>query len=159
MGLDKGFLVSWTHVPRGLDCFNLHNLTTSQPQPLFTPQPTAQHPTSVRLVHPAPQTTSASKQLRPIAYVSDPTLSDPNAALSNRVHIIFLGTEGYLYRPIDCILTSNLQIPLAPANRLLAALHRHAIYYLHTLIRHRRALDFSPSDASNPPPHNSHDPP
>ena len=112
-----------------------------------------------RLVHPAPQTTSASKRLRPLAYVSDPTISDPHAALSNRVHIIFLGTEGYLYRPIDLILTSNLQIPLAPANKLLAALHRHAIYYLQTLLCHRRVLDFSPSDASNPPPHNSHDPP
>ena len=131
----------------------------TRPQTLFTPQPTAQHPTSVRLVHPAPQTTSASKRLRPLAYVSDPTISDPHAALSNRVHIIFLGTEGYLYRPIDLILTSNLQIPLAPANKLLAALHRHAIYYLQTLLCHRRALDFSPSDASNPPPHNSHDPP
>ena len=98
-------------------------LLPSRPQTLFTPQPTTQHPTSVRLVHPAPQTTSASKQLRPLAYVSDPTISDPNAALSNRVHIIFLGTKG-------CILTSNLQIPLAPANRLLAALHLHAIYYL-----------------------------
>ena len=52
-----------------------------------------------------------------------------------------------------------LQIPPSPANRLLAALHRHAIYYLHTLMRHRRALDFSPSDASTPPPHHSHDPP
>ena len=111
------------------------------------------------LLHETPLPTSASKRLRPAALVSDPTNPDPHAALSNRIHIIFLGTEGYLYRPIDLILTSNLQIPPSPANRLLAALHRHAIYYLHTLIRHRRALDFSPSDASTPPPHHSHDPP
>ena len=84
---------------------------------------------------------------------------DPYSHLSNRVHILLLGTEGYLYRPIDLIFSSTLQIPLAPANCLLAKLHKHAIYYLHTLVRHRRALDFSPSDASLPPPHHSHDPP
>ena len=126
------------------------------PQPIIVPRPPALlQPTCP----PPPLPTSTSKRLRPEAFVSNPTNSDPHAALSNRIHIIFLGTEGYLYRPIDLILTSNLQIPPSPANRLLAALHRHAIYYLHTLIRHRRALDFSPSDASTPPPHHSHDPP
>jgi hypothetical protein len=134
-------------------------LLPTRPHTLLTPQPTTQHPASVTLVHPAQPPTPASKRLRPTAYVSDTPISDPNVALSNRVHIIFLGTEGYLYRPIDLILTYTLQIPLAPANRLLAALHRHALYYLHTLIRHRRALDFSPSDVSTPPPHRNQDPP
>ena len=131
-----------------------HTNPNPRPQPILVPLPPAIRPRS-----PPPQPTSASKRQRPEAYVPDPTNPDPNASLSNRIHIILLGTEGYLYRPIDLILTSNLQIPPSPANRLLAALHRHAIYYLHTLIRHRRALDFSPSDASTPPPHHSHDPP
>ena len=127
----------------------------TRPQPIPVPQPLRLRPTCP----PPPQPISASKRLRPEAYVSDPNNPDPHAALSNRIHIIFLGTEGYLYRPIDLLLTSHLQIPPSPANRLLAALHRHAIYYLHTLVRHRRALDVSPSDASTPPPHHSHDPP
>ena len=83
----------------------------TRPQPINVPQPPALlQPTCP----PPPLPTSASKRLRSEAFVSDPTNPDPHAALSNRIHIIFLGTEGYLYRPIDLILTSNLQIPPSP---------------------------------------------
>lgn len=86
-------------------------------------------------------------------------LPDPNAALANRVHIILLGTEGYLFRPIDIILSSTLLIPFVPLHALLRTLNRHAIQYLHGLARCRRSLDFSASDACLPPPHRYHEPP
>jgi hypothetical protein len=43
-------------------------------------------------------------------------------------HVGTEGTEGYLYRPLDLILSSTLQIPPAPVNCLLAKLHKHVIY-------------------------------
>ena len=78
---------------------------------------------------------------------------DPNALLANHVHIILLGTEGYLYRPLGSIISTTLQVPHQPLSTLLRTLCRHAIQYLHALVRCRRALDFSASDASIPPPH------
>ena len=114
---------------------------------------------SHQLTTPAPKRQCPDNLTRPPVPPRIPSSLDPNSRFSNRVHVILLGTEGYLYRPLDLILSSTLQIPLGPATRLLSHLHYHAIYYLNTLIRRRRALDFSPSDASLPPPRQHHDPP
>ena len=86
-------------------------------------------------------------------------LPDPHAALAIHVHIILLGTTGYLFRPLDIILSSTLQVPFVPLSALLRTLNRQAIQYLHGLVRCRRSLDFSASDACLPPPHRYHEPP
>ena len=84
--------------------------------------------------------------------------------LSRHVHIIMIGTDGSLFRPLDSILTDILRIPSSELLTLLRRLSALAISYTQAIIRRRRALDFDPSSVlipldQAPPPGTRPDPP
>ena len=83
------------------------------------------------------------------------------APLSRFVHIILLGTDGSLFRPLDTFLTDVLHLPNAESISLLHRLNSHSISYTHTIIKRRRALDFDPLAVRLPlvPIPSLHDPP
>ena len=78
--------------------------------------------------------------------------------LSRFVHIVLIGTDGSLFRPLDSFLTDVLLLPFHESLSLLHRLNGHSIYYTNTIIRWRRALDFDPT-AVRIPLRNFHDPP
>ena len=85
----------------------------------------------------------------------------PGLPLSRFVHIILLGTDGSLFRPLDTFLTDVLHLPNAESISLLHRLNSHSISYTHTIIKRRRALDFDPLAVRLPlvPIPSLHDPP
>ena len=73
--------------------------------------------------------------------------------LSRHVHIIMIGIEGSLFRPLDSILTDILRIPSPELLPLLHRLNTLAISFTQAIIRRRRALDFDPSSVLLPQDH------
>ncbi len=63
---------------------------------------------------------------------------------SDYVHIILLGTTGYVFRPTDTILT-KLGVPACALPKLLTSLSKHAINFHSSIIRLRRRLENLPS--------------
>jgi hypothetical protein len=60
--------------------------------------------------------------------------------LSHFVHIITLGIDGSLFRPLDKILTT-LGIPQMASTKLLQRLHVHAVQSAYNIVRLRRGLE------------------
>ena len=91
-----------------------------------------------------------------------PSPTDDNPApaqdLSPYVHIIILGTDGFLYDPLDTFLTDTLKIPQDKVEALLKSLHTHALHTSANIIRHSHQLDQSHPDIALPPFHGTRPP-
>jgi hypothetical protein len=77
--------------------------------------------------------------------------------LSNYVHIILLGIEGTIFRPIDKTL-EVLGLPPPIIKKLLNRLHLHAVNSAQKILSLRRGLEKSRAHMRSTPP-NNHDPP
>ena len=77
--------------------------------------------------------------------------------LSIYVHIILLGIEGTIFRPLDKTL-ETLGLPQPAITKLLHRLHMHAVTSAQKILRLRRGLEKSRIHLRPLPPH-QHDPP
>ena len=85
-------------------------------------------------------------------------LQKSNHDYSPYIHIVILGTDGFLFDPIDTLLTTTLQIPEKSASTLLKNLHTHAINFSQIIFKRSRQLDQSLSEISLPPSHSPRPP-
>ena len=81
-----------------------------------------------------------------------------NHDYSPYLHIVILGTDGFLFDPIDTLLTTTLQTPEKSASTLLKNLHTHAINFSQIIFKRSRQLDQSLSEISLPPSHSPRPP-
>jgi hypothetical protein len=81
-----------------------------------------------------------------------------NHDYSPHIHIVILGTDGFLFDPIETLLTTTLKIPEKSASTLLKNLHTHAINFSQIIFKRSRQLDQSLSEISLPPSHSPRPP-
>jgi hypothetical protein len=95
----------------------------------------------------------------PIPQPDTPSKSQKsNHDYSPHIHIVILGTDGFLFDPIETLLTTTLKIPEKSASTLLKNLHTHAINFYKIIFKRSRQLDQSLSEISLPPSHSPRPP-